>query len=98
MKFTITRKNTNDKFIVSSINDSKKSSKLSRAKISDAEIYKCRIIRFLDAIAATNESLCFLSCSKYFSCASFSVFAVATLFLFAPVLIASNARISIECP
>ena len=56
MKFTITRKNTNDKFIVSSINDSKKSSKLSRAKISDAEIYKCRIIRFLDAVAATNES------------------------------------------
>ena len=56
MKFTITRKNTNDKFIVSSINDSKKSSKLSRTKISDAEIYKCRIIRFLDAIAATNES------------------------------------------
>lgn len=56
MKFTITRKNTNDKFIVSSINDSQKSSKLSRIKISDAEIYKRKIIRFLDAIAVENTS------------------------------------------
>lgn len=56
MRFTITRKNTNDKYVVSSVNDSEKSTKTSKIRISDAEIYKRKIIRFLDAISENELS------------------------------------------